>query len=216
MSASTMRTGRQGALVEQLGDAVRDALVDHLLHLRPDLGLLAVADRLEQEVAQRPFLERGAEHVEDLAAVGLALLLDLAQQKQEDVALARVARDEVPEPADLLLADAVDAAEALLDPVRVPGQVVVDHQVRGLQVEALARGVGGEQDVAVLVVGELLGDLAPLAAPDAAVDRADRLVAPEHGADPLAEVLERVAMLGEDDQLARRLAAGALQVPRLR
>ena len=47
-----------------------------------------------------------------------------------------------------MLADAVDAPEPLLDPVRVPRQVVVDHQVRGLEVQALAGRVGGEQDLA--------------------------------------------------------------------
>ena len=51
------------------------------------------------------------------------------------------------------LADAVDAAEPLLDAVRVPRQVVVDHQVGGLQVEALAGGVGGHQHLAVAVRG---------------------------------------------------------------
>jgi len=44
--------------------------------------------------------------------------------------------------ADLSLADPVDTAEALLDPVGVPGQVVVDHQVGPLQVQALPGGVG--------------------------------------------------------------------------
>ena len=92
--------------------------------------------------------ERGAEHVEHLAAVGLALLLDLRQQAREHLALARVLGDEVPQAADLVLADAVDAPEALLDPVRVPRQVVVDHQVRDLEVQALAGRVGGEQDLA--------------------------------------------------------------------
>ena len=90
-----------------------------------------------------------AEHVEHLAAVGLALLLDLLQQPGEHLALAGVVGDEVPQAADLLLADAVDAAEPLLDAVGVPRQVVVDHQVGGLEVEALAGGVGGEQDLAV-------------------------------------------------------------------
>lgn len=42
------------------------------------------------------------------------------------------------------------------------GQVVVDHQVGDLQVEAFTGGVGGQQDLHVGVVGELLGDLAPL------------------------------------------------------
>ena len=53
--------------------------------------------------------------------------------------------DEVPEVADLGLADAVDAAEALLQPVGVPGQVVVDHQVGALEVDALAGRVGGDR-----------------------------------------------------------------------
>ena len=106
------------------------------------------------------------------------------------------------------LADAVDAAEALLDAVRVPRQVVVDHQVRGLEVQALAGGVGGEQDLAVRVLGELLGDLAALAAAHAAVDRLDRLGPAEQRADPAREVVERVAVLGEDDQLAPLIAPG--------
>ena len=138
-------------------------------------GPFAVLDGLQQQVAQRRLGERLPEDVEDLAAVGLAHLLDLLQQAREDLALAGVGGDEVPEAADLLLADAVDAAEALLDAVGVPRQVVVDHQVRGLQVEALAGGVGGQQDLDVAVLGELLGDLPPLAAPYAAVDGLDRV-----------------------------------------
>ena len=80
----------------------------------------------------------------------------------------------------------MDAAEALLDAVRVPRQVVVDHQVRGLEVEAFAGGVGGEQDLAVAVLGELLGDLAALAAAHAAVDRLDGVGPAEQRADPAA------------------------------
>ena len=109
-----------------------------------------------QEVAQRPALEGLAEDVEDLAAVGAALLLDLLQQPLRRPALAGVGGDEVPQAADLGLADAVDAAEPLLDPVGVPRQVVVDHQVGPLQVQPLTGGVGGDQDEGVLVLGEQL------------------------------------------------------------
>ena len=77
--------------------------------------------------------------------------------------------------ADLGLADAVDAAEALLQAVRVPGQVVVHHQVRALQVDALAGGVGGEQHLHLGVVQEALLRLAPLLAAHAAVDQHHRL-----------------------------------------
>ena len=46
-----------------------------------------------------------------------------------------------------LLAVAVAAADALLDPLRVPRQVVVDHQVAELEVEPLGAGLGHEQDL---------------------------------------------------------------------
>ena len=121
------------------------------------LGLVAVADGLDQQVAQRPALELElAEHVEDLAAQRLARLLELLQQLAVDVAFARLLGDQVPEVADLGLADAVDAAEPLLEAVRVPRQVVVDHQVGALEVDALARGVGGEQHLHVGIVLERL------------------------------------------------------------
>ena len=71
------RVGRERALGEQLLDPAGDAGVDDLLHVRPRLGQLAVADRVDQQRPQRRLAERRAEHVEHLAAVGLALLLDL-------------------------------------------------------------------------------------------------------------------------------------------
>ena len=52
------------------------------------------------------------------------------------------------------LADAVNSPEPLLQPIRVPRQVVVDHQMRALQVDAFACCVGGQQDENVLVLLE--------------------------------------------------------------
>ena len=103
--------------------------------------------------------------------------------------------------ADLGLADAVDAAEALLDPVRVPREVVVDHEVGALEVQALAGGVGRDQDPGVDVLGEQLFSLGALITPDAAVDGDDGVAAAEEIADALGEVLKGVAVLGEDDDL---------------
>ena len=71
-----------------------------------------------------------------------------------DIALAGFLGDEVPEMADLRLADAVDAAEALFEAVRIPRQVVVDHQVGVLEVHAFAGGIGGDQDADVGVGAE--------------------------------------------------------------
>ena len=48
----------------------------------------------------------------------------------------------------------MDAAEALFEAVRIPRQVVVDHQVGVLKVHAFAGGVGGDEDADVGVGAE--------------------------------------------------------------
>ncbi len=104
--------------------------------------------------------------------------------------------------ADLGLADSMDAAEALLQPVRVPRKVVVHHQVSALKVDALARCVGGHQDLDRLVVCEAFLDLSPFVSPDSAVDRDDRVRPADQAAYAVDEVVEGVAVLGEDHQLS--------------
>ena len=83
--------------------------------------------------------------------------------------------------ADLGLPDAVDTTEALLDPVRVPGQVVVDEQTGALQIDALAGGVGSDEPVHVGLLRERLLGLAAQLALHPAVDPHNRLGAAEQG-----------------------------------
>ena len=146
-SARAHHVARQGALGEHLVHVAAHRRLDLLEEPLAHLGLVAVADRLEQQAAQRRVLEDAlvGEHVEDLVAERLALLLELVEQALEHLALAGLVGHQVPEVADLGLPDAVDAPEALLDAVRVPGQVVVHHEVGALQVDALPRRVGGDQ-----------------------------------------------------------------------
>ena len=153
-SAEVNDVADQRPLLHDLLERVADRGVDHQRQLRLHLGPLAVADGVDEQLPQGLAPERLTEHVEDLIAERPALLLELLEQPLEDLALPGVVGDEVPEVADLLLADAVDAPEPLLDPVGVPWQVVVDHQMRPLEVDALAGGVGGDQDQHVLVLGE--------------------------------------------------------------
>jgi hypothetical protein len=65
----------------------------------------------------------------DPDAHGFALLFELLQEGLEYLALASLGGDEDPEVADLGLANPVVAAEPLLGPVGVRGQVVVGHAV---------------------------------------------------------------------------------------
>ena len=89
----------------------------------------------------------------------------------------------------------------MLEPVGVPGQVVVHHEVRALEVDALPRRIGRDQDLHFGVVLEGLLDLQALFAPDAAVDHRHSFRATKDRLNPALEVVERVLVLGEDDQL---------------
>jgi hypothetical protein len=164
--------------------------------------LVAVPDRLDEQLAQGVVAEELAEDVEDACAKGLALLFELLQQPLPDLAFPRFLGHEVPEVAHLGLADAVDTAEALLQPVGVPGQVVVDHQVGALEVDTLASGVGGHQDLDRLVLREALLRLPPFVAPDATMDRDDGVRPADQSADPVDEVVQGIAVFGEDHQLS--------------
>ena len=55
------------------------------------------------------------ENIKDLAAESLALLVELAQEPFEDLALSGVLRDEIPQAAGVLLTYPVDAPEPLLE-----------------------------------------------------------------------------------------------------
>ena len=103
--------------------------------------------------------------------------------------------------AHLRLADAVDATEALLKAVRVPRQVVVHHQVRPLQIDALARRIGGQQHPHHGVVLERFLCLQPRVAAHAAVDEDHRLVVAQERDDAVLQVVQRVPVLGKEDQL---------------
>jgi len=185
--ARVHRVAHERSLLEQILDLRSvNGVCDRLREARAHLRLLAVPDRLDQQIAQGAPLELElAEHVEHLSTERLAGLFEFLEQRVVDVALARLHRDEVPEVADLGLADAVDAPEPLLDPIRVPGQVVVDHEVGTLEVDALAGGVGREEDLHLGVVEEGLLRLAPLLAAQASMDDDHRFLAAEQRGDAL-------------------------------
>jgi hypothetical protein len=72
--------------------------------------------------------------------------------------------------AHLGLADPVDPAEALLESIGVPRQVVVDNEMGHLKVHTFTGSIGGNQDHAVLVLGEHLLDAPPFVSAHTAVD----------------------------------------------
>ena len=182
-----------------------EAGVDDLIQPITHLLLVPVANRLDEEVAQRSVLEgEFAEHVEHLAMQCLTLLFQFVKEPLEHHALACLLAHEVPQVTDLRLPDAMDASEALFEAVRVPRQVIVDHEMGALQVDALACRVGGDQDADALVLFEQLLDLASIVAEHAAMDGDDGLLAAEQGADFIRQIAQCVSVLREDDEFLTR------------
>src|SRR5205823_8661727 len=75
----------------------------------------------------------------------------------ENAPLDGVRRHKVENEAVLPLPVAVNAAHPLLQAVRVPRDVVVEEDVAALEVDALARGLGGDQDLDGVFSELLLG-----------------------------------------------------------
>ena len=129
--------------------------------------------------------------------------VQFAQKPFQDAALydrlpiLRGNRDEVERVHVSRLSDAVDTAQALLETGRVPGQVVVDHQVAELKVDPLARRLGRHAYLAARP--EILLGLPALARVHPAVDLAGR-VTPRF--DVLPQMVQRIPVLGEDQELA--------------
>ena len=190
--------------------------LDLPLRLLPRLRAVPVADRLQHQLPQRNLRKRLPQHVEHPIPQRVPLLLQLQQQPLEHRPLARLPRHQIPQVAHLPLPEAVNSPEPLLDPIRIPRQVVIDHQVRPLQVHALPRRIRRHQHDRPRIVHERMLRRPPRPAIQSAVNLHHRLgvivaapPAPTAGlaelrADPLHQVAERVAVLGENHQLPPR------------
>ena len=145
--ACSSRRSCSSVLVERVGDDTGQPCAN--------VGLVAVANGFDQQFPQRPSLEDNfPENVEHLAAEGLARLVQLFEQRQVNLAFACFLGDQVPEMAHLGLPDAMDAPEPLFDPVGIPWQVVIHHQVSALEVDPLPGRVRRQKDLHLGIMAE--------------------------------------------------------------
>ena len=93
------------------------------------------------------------------------------------------------------------AAEALLDPVGVPRQVVVHHQVGDLKIHAFTRCIGRHQNGHVRVLAELFLCRDAVLSARSTVNLDDGGWFADDPGDLLPQVVERVLVLRKDDQL---------------
>ena len=128
-----LQVGRH--VIDGAGAAVDDAqlLLEIHAHARDERFRRRVRRLVEHSVG-------GVEH--------LAEEVELLGKDLEREALRNVAGCQEADDGDAaLLAVAVDAADALLDALRVPRQVVVDDRVAELEVQALGAGFGRDEDL---------------------------------------------------------------------
>ena len=221
--------GERGEIEVFLGEPFERGMGDDAELLRADivgdpggdvvfLGLLGVhvAEHLLKHVRREDL----ANDVEDV--IGAELVADRVEaflERREDAPLAGVGGDEVEDQAVVLLAVAVDSANPLLEADGAPGDVVIDHQPAELEVDPLASGLGGDKHLDALAklpfcVDASAGGVA-VADLHAAMDLGERqapLAELPDRAPILAvagEVVERVLVLGEDQQLHLRIVEDA-------
>lgn len=157
-----------------------------------------VGDRVTKEALEVKLVlaEQLAKHVVDAVTEVVAHDREFFSQATKEFALDCVGGTEIEHPNVGGLAYAMDAPHPLFEPNWVPGQVVVDHQVTELKVDALPRGLGGDAD---LRLGpEPVLDLLASGGRVTAMDGAYRKT-PVH--EVAFEVSEGVAVLSEDEEL---------------
>jgi len=120
-------------------------MVNLLAEFGPHVVAVAVTDGFNQQFFETLALEHFAKNVEHPAFQRLAFDAEFFEQAKINVAFAGFLGDEIPQMANLLLADTVDAPEPLFKAVGIPRQIVVHHQICTLQIDAFTGGVGGNQ-----------------------------------------------------------------------
>ena len=118
------------------------------------------------------------------------------QQARQHRALSRAIGEQVDRMDRAALPNAVDAADALFEPNRIPRQLEVDDQPAvALEIESFRAGIGCDHDVGC-AAGKVVHRLPPLLRRLAAVKRCDRAMGLNRGANRV----QRVAVFGEYDE----------------
>lgn len=160
-----------------------------------------IPDGFQQNVFQGTILEHFTQDIEHPASKVCSLNLQLIKKTLENITFPCFQGDHIPQIASLCLTNSMNTAKSLLDPIRVPRQIVVDHQIGVLKVDTFASRVCRDQEANRRIVSEFVLDLQPFLAGNGTMDTADAVRLPCQGADFLLQIKECVLMLCEDNEL---------------
>ena len=152
-----------------------DCSVDDLIQLGLDCRIISIADRFHEKITQWIAFKQTTKNVIDLAAKSLPFSLQLFQQAGVNGSFSCLMGNEIPAVTDFRLTDSMNAPEPLLKPIRVPRQVVVNHQMGSLKVDTFPCGIVGYENFEGLVLIECLDHVAAKFAFHSAMDDGDGL-----------------------------------------
>ena len=99
----------------------------------------------------------------------------------------------------LNLPNTVDSPETLLQSVRVPGQIVIDHEVGVLQVHTFTGCIGGHQYLHVGICTETLLNVTAVKTFDVAVNGYHCVWIPQKALDAGLQIIEGVSIFCKYD-----------------
>ena len=107
--------------------------IHDLIQFIPHLGLIPVTDGGNQQIPEGLILEGDIpKYIEYLTAEGIPFFFQLFKQALVDATLAGLLGYQIPKVAYLRLANSMNTTKPLLYAVRIPGQIIIDHQMRAL------------------------------------------------------------------------------------
>ena len=152
-------------------------MIHDLVQSRTHGRIVAIAYSLDEQIAQRTIVEGHlAKDIKNLSAQCFAFFFKFFEQALEDLPFSRFFRDKVPEMADLRLSDTMDTTEALFQTIWIPWQIVVNHEMRTLEVDPFTSRIGGDQNARVFILLEQFFDFTTFVAEHAAMDRDDGFI----------------------------------------
>ena len=101
--------------------------------------------------------------------------------------------------ADLCLSNTMNTTKTLLQPIGVPWQVIVYHQMRPLKVDAFTGSIRGNQNANAHILLEKLFRLSPFITEHSAVNGHNSLIVPKQRPDFSSKIIQCVLVLCEDD-----------------
>ena len=166
-----------------------------------DLGLFSIPDSLDEKIAQRFSLKlEFAQDIKDLAAEGLAGLFQFVQEFSIDIAFPGFFSHQIPQMADFGLTDTMNPSESLFNPVGVPGQVIIDHEMGALQINPFTGGIGGQEDLNLGIMAEGFLDFQAIFASNSPMNHDHGGFPSQKGGNPGFQIIEGVPVFGKNNQ----------------